>query len=111
ALGAGLVTTGLSSESAGLFVGLTAAGLGLIWVAFRRLTPPGTLSAERGYPAAVLLRGVLTLAFFCVDAYVTLLLEVVRGWPAAEAGLALMAATLAWTGGSWIQARLSTRYR
>ena len=93
-----------------LLVGLTAAGIVLIGIAFRRLTPPGTLSAARGYPTAVLLRGVLTLSFFAVDAYVALLLVEVRGWSAAQAGIALTAATISWTGGSWIQARLSTRY-
>ena len=32
--------------------------------AFRRLTPPGTLVLAAGVPAAVLLRGVMTFAFF-----------------------------------------------
>jgi MFS family permease len=111
AAGAALVTAGLSSDMPALLVGLTAVGIVLIGIAFRRLTPPGTLSAARGYPTAVLLRGVLTLAFFSVDAYVALLLVEVRGWSAAEAGIALTAATVSWTGGSWIQARNSTRWR
>ena len=110
AAGVALVTAGLSSETPALLVGLTAAGVLLIGIAFRRLTPPGTLSAARGYPTAVLLRGVLTLSFFAVDAYVALLLVEVRGWSAAEAGVALTAATISWTAGSWIQARLSTRF-
>jgi MFS family permease len=54
---------------------------------------------------------VLTFAWFCVDAYVSLLLVDVRGWSATAAGIALTAATLSWTGGSWVQARLSHRYR
>ena len=111
ATGATLVTIGLSSETPALLVGLTVVGILLIGIAFRRLTPPGTLLAARGYPTAVLLRGVLTLAFFSVDAYVALLLVNVRGWSAAGAGVALTAATLTWTGGSWTQARLSSRYR
>jgi MFS family permease len=110
AAGAALVTAGLSSETPALLVGLTAAGIVLIGIAFRRLTPPGTLSVARGYPTAVLLRGVLTLSFFCVDAYVALLLVEVRGWSAAQAGIALTAATISWTAGSWTQARLSTRF-
>jgi adenine phosphoribosyltransferase len=71
--------------------------------------PPGTLRVERGYPAAVLLRGLLTLAFFTIDAYVALLLVQVRGWSAAAAGIALTAMTISWTLGSWVQARLSVR--
>ena len=61
--------------------------------AFRRLTPPGTLGPRRGLPAAVLLRGVLTFAFFAADAYVPLALQGWRGTSATVAGLALTAAT------------------
>ena len=80
-------------------------------MALRRLTPPGTLRAARGLPAAVLIRGIITFAFFAVDAYIALALIELRGLSATEAGLSLTAATLSWTAGSWIQARLSSRYR
>ena len=109
-LGVSFLMVGLSSESPLLIAGLGAAGLAITLWAFIRLTPPGTLRAARGYPTAVLLRGLLTFAFFTVDAYVTLLLVEVRGWSAAAAGLALTAATVSWTAGSWTQARLSSRY-
>jgi MFS family permease len=55
-------------------------------------------------PAAVLVRGILTFAFFGAGAYLPLALVTVRGTSATEAGLALTAATLSWTVGSWIQA-------
>jgi hypothetical protein len=58
----------------------------------------------------VLLRGVLTFMFFGVDAYVALALVEWRGLTAIGAGVALTAATLSWTAGSWIQARLANRY-
>jgi MFS family permease len=74
-------------------------------MAFRRLTPAGTLRAARGLPAAVLLRGVLTFAFFAADAYVALALQDWRGTSATESGVVLTAATLSWTGGAWVQAR------
>jgi MFS family permease len=106
-----LVTAGLASEQLPLLVGLTAAGLAITGLAMSRLAPPGTLRARRGYPTAVLLRGVLTFAFFCIDAYVALLLVEVRGWSATAAGVALTAATISWTAGSWTQARLSDRIR
>ncbi len=57
----------------------------------------------------MLLRGLLTFAFFAADAYVPLALVEVRGTTSAAAGLALTAATLAWTAGAWIQARLVGR--
>lgn len=61
-------------------------------------------------PAAVLLRGVLTCAFFAVDAFVALTLVEWRGVSATEAGIALTAATILWTAGAWIQARGATRW-
>jgi MFS family permease len=109
-VGVAVLTAGLASEVPAVIAGLVVVGLGLTGVAFRRLTPPGTLRARPGYPTAVLLRGVLTFTFFCVDAYVALLLVEVRGWSAAGAGIALTAATISWTAGSWTQARLSTRF-
>jgi hypothetical protein len=63
----------------------------------------------RGDPAAVLLRGFLTFAFFSIDVNVALLLVEVRGWSAAAAGIALTAATVSWTAGAWIQARTVAR--
>jgi MFS family permease len=42
--------------------------------------------------------------------YVALLLEDVRGWSAFAAGIAITAATVSWTAGSWTQARLSDRF-
>lgn len=109
AVGVTIAGIGLASESLALTVALGAIGLAITLWAFARLAPRGTLRAARGYPTAVLLRGLLTFAFFTVDAYVTLLLVEVRGWSAAAAGLALTAATVSWTAGSWTQARLSAR--
>jgi MFS family permease len=109
-VGVALLTTGITSDSIELAALLSVPGLVVTVWAFLRLVPPGTLTAARGYPTAVLLRGVLTFAFFTVDAYVSLLLIDVRGWSASAAGIALTAATVSWTAGSWTQARLTRRY-
>ena len=117
AIGGGLVIAGLSVgrdltvgaatiDARLLFAVLVGLGLVLLVPAFRRLTPPATLRLARGLPAAVGLRGLLTFAFFSVDAYVPLALQHVRGLDVGAAGLALTAATLTWTGGSWVQARM-----
>jgi MFS family permease len=103
-LGAGLIVSGLSGVSE-LPVVLIGLGLAIGVPAFARLTPPGTVRAATGLPTAILLRGLLTFAFFCADAYVPL---VVQGWrheSAFLAGLAYMSATLSWTAGSWVNAR------
>jgi MFS family permease len=102
-IGAGLVLSGLSDlgpAPIAAIVGGVLIGL----PAFRRLTPPGTLRAARGLPAAILLRGFLTLAFFCADAYVALAIQDWRGQPAIVSGVVYTAATLTWTGGAWVQA-------
>jgi MFS family permease len=56
-------------------------------------------------PAAVLLRGLLTFAFFGGDAYLPLLLQTWRDTPATLTGLVFTATTVAWSGGTWFQAR------
>ncbi|HEY7524926.1 MAG TPA: MFS transporter [Candidatus Limnocylindrales bacterium] len=105
AAGAGLMVGGLSAAQPTLLIVGVGIGLVLAVPAFARLTPPGTLRADAGLPAAVLLRGLLTFAFFAADAYVPLALVEVRGTSPTEAGLALTAATLSWAGGAWVQAR------
>ena len=109
AIGAGVLTTGLLQSSVPLLLAMVAAGVAIAGYAFHALTPAGTLRLSRGYPAAVLLRGVLTFAFFCVDANVTLMLQEVRGWSALAAGVALSGATVSWSIGSWYQSRHSIR--
>lgn len=110
ALGSGLLTVGLTTGQLLPTIVLSAAGLLIGIFALRRLTPPGTLVARPVLPAAVLLRGILTCAFFGVDAFVALTLVGWRGVSATEAGLALTAATIAWTAGAWVQARGATRW-
>ena len=53
----------------------------------------------------MLLRGLLTFAFFCADAYVPLAIQDWRGEPAIVSGVVFTASTLSWTGGAWIQAQ------
>jgi MFS family permease len=60
-------------------------------------------------PAAILVRGLTTFAFFAVYAYIPFALVEIRGMSTAEAGLALTSATIAWTGGAWLTARLVSR--
>lgn len=109
ALGTGILTTGLLQADLVIIVSMAAAGLLIAGYSFRQLTPEGTLRLARGYPSAVLLRGVLTFAFFTVDANVTLLLQEVRGWSALAAGVALSVPTLSWSFGAWYQSRHSAR--
>ncbi len=108
--GAALVLGGLGAELVVVGLPIAAVGLAIVLPAFRRLTPPGTLRARPALPAAVLIRGVLTFAFFSADAFVSLALTSVRGTSTRTAGFVLAGASLTWTAGAWVQARLSDRW-
>ncbi|MER3485808.1 MAG: MFS transporter, partial [Chloroflexota bacterium] len=109
AAGMALMLAGFGASSVGFGVPLVAIGLGVALPPLLRLLPPGTLSAQPGLPAAILVMALLNLAFFGVDAFVPLALVDVRHTSTSFAGLALTAATLTWTVGSWIQAHLVRR--
>jgi len=105
AAGAGILVAALTTQHLLLVIGGSALGIALLLPAFRRLTPPGTLVLAMGVPAAILLRGVMTFAFFSGDAYIPLLLQTWRGTAPTLTGIVFTVTTLAWTAGTWIQAR------
>jgi MFS family permease len=109
AIGAGLTLAGLSSDSLVALVGLSGPGSVLALFGLVRLVPAGTLIARRGMPAAILVRGLMTFAFFAVYAYIPFALIELRGMTPTEAGLALTSATVTWTAGAWVTARLVER--
>ena len=98
AAGSGAIPAGLALIAVGSVVGLPA---------LRRLVPPGTLSARPGLPATIASRGLLTFTFFGADAYVTLAVTALRHRSPVVAGIAVTGATMSWTAGAWVQARLS----
>lgn len=108
AIGAGLALAALAERSL-LAVPLAACAAAVAARPLAGLLPRGTLIAGPGLPAAVLARGLLTFAFFGADTFVPLALVSVRHRSTALAGIALTAATLAWTAASWIQQRLVRR--
>jgi MFS family permease len=107
AAGAGLVLAGLTARSPLAGALLVAAGLAVGLYPLRSLLPPGTLTARPGVPVAVLARGLLTFAFFGADTYVPLAITSARGQSTAVAGIAVTAATVAWTAGAWTQERMA----
>lgn len=109
AIGTGLVLAGIGIPDPRIAVPLVIAGTALAVPAMHRLLPPGTLRAAPGLPAAVATMGLVNLAFFGVDAFIPLALVDVRGASIGFAGLALTAGTIAWSSGSWLQARSASR--
>ena len=104
--GVAAVLAGLGAHQPALAVVLVVAGAAPAVWAFVRLVPEGTVTLHRGLPAAVATRGLLTFAFFGADAFVSLAVTDAHDAPTWVAGLALTAATLAWTTGAWVQQRV-----
>jgi MFS family permease len=109
ALGVGLALAGAGARRPLLAAPLLAVGVAVAWPALRRLMPAGTFVARPGLPACLAVRGLLTYAFFGAQAFLPLGLTDLRGLSLTQAGIALTVAALAWTGGSWLQARLDGR--
>ncbi|SDH84740.1 Predicted arabinose efflux permease, MFS family [Arthrobacter subterraneus] len=92
-----------------LLVVLGVAGTAAAAVAFPRLLPAGTVRLAPGLPSVIATRGLLTVTFFGAEAFVPLMLVSARGLSASTAGLALSAAAIGWSAGSFVQARVSFR--
>ncbi|QIX28885.1 MFS transporter [Nocardioides sp. JQ2195] len=81
----------------------------VVVLSLRRLLPPGTLVARPGLPAVIGTRGLLSAAFFCVEAYIVYVLQEDWGLTAGRAGLALTVVGVIWAAASQVQARLGPR--
>jgi MFS family permease len=100
--GAALIVAGLTRggwELAPLIAAGVLVGVG----ALRRLTPEGTLVAAPGLPAVVLSRGMLMFAFYGADAFIPYAITNAKDASTFAGGVAVTAATLGWTGATWIQ--------
>jgi MFS family permease len=104
-LGAGALIAGLTDLSP-WSIPLVLTGLAVTIPALRRVTPPGTLTARRGLPAASAAAFLASAAFFATDGFVTLMLTETRGLSIGLAGIVLTASALAWATGSWWQSRV-----
>jgi MFS family permease len=108
AAGAALVVASFTASRWLLVPGI-AAGLVVGLRPLARLTPPGTLRARPGLPAVIASRGLLTFAFFGTDTFIPYALTSGRGRSSFAGGVAVTAATLAWTAGTWCQDRWISR--
>jgi predicted MFS family arabinose efflux permease len=105
-LAAGLGLWQVAAESISWWsLALIAGGLGLGVVPLRRLFPTGALRLARGLPSVVVMRGILTCAFFGTEAYLPLTLTRVHHGSPRIVGIPLTLAALGWSAGSWWQSR------
>jgi MFS family permease len=106
AAGTGLFLAALGLDAPLLLAFVVVAGLALALPAFGALMPAGTLRAARGLPSGIVVRGLLAIAFLGCDALLPLALTELRGFSVSQAGLVISAASLSWSLGSFLQARL-----
>ena len=109
ALGVTLTLFGVRREGVATALLLLLPGLALASFALLRLLPPGTWRARAGLPAAIAVLALVNFAFFAVEAFLPLALMELRGGDTGLVAAALTAGTLAWTSGSWLQARATGR--
>jgi MFS family permease len=88
---------------------LAVAAVVLALVAVRPLVPAGTLAARRGLPSVILVRGLVSAAFFGAEVYLPYLLIEQYAFSPTFAGLTLTGGALAWAGASAVQGRLGAR--
>jgi len=99
----------LSAEVPGVGGVIAVVALVIALVAVRPLVPRGTLTAKRGLPSVILVRGLASAAFFGAEVYLPYLLTERYAFTPTFAGLTLTGAALAWAGASAIQGRLGAR--
>ncbi|MCW5889993.1 MAG: MFS transporter [bacterium] len=105
-LAAGVVLLLVGLERRGPLLPCLAGGVLLALAGLRPLMPPGVFTLAPGLPAAIVVVGLVCVAFFGAEPGVPLLATALLGQSATAAGLALTGATLTWTAGAWLQARL-----
>ncbi|MEO5709383.1 MAG: MFS transporter [Nocardioidaceae bacterium] len=107
--GAGVLGLSLSGEHLSSVAGWAAlvVSAALLFVSVVRLLPPGTLRGARGLPTVVAVRGLVSLAFGGVGAFLPLLLTLLHGFRPVAAGISLTVTGVMWAVGSWVQGRFT----
>ncbi|UNO42884.1 MFS transporter [Streptomyces sp. MST-110588] len=107
--GAGALLAGLEERNVVIMVPLVVAGAAVALPVLRTLLPPGTLTVRRGMPAGMIVRGLVSTAYYGAESFFPLSMAQVLGLNTLESGLALSAGALTWVSGAWIQAKLDAR--
>lgn len=103
--GAALLQFGLEGAAGAPALPVIGVAVVLLIACLPRLVPAGTLRLARGLPSVVVVRALLTSAYFGAETFVPLMLIEQRRLSPAIAGLALTAGAVGWAAGSWLQGR------
>lgn len=104
------VTVGFAADAPPVLgAPIALVAVAVIAVAILPLLPRGALRAARGLPSVVLLRGIVSGAFFAAEAYVPKLLIDRFEFSPTIAGLALTLAAIGWSSASAVQGRYGDR--
>ncbi|WP_141579898.1 MFS transporter [Actinomadura sp. WMMA1423] len=104
ATGTGVLLYGLGG-SGWTMLPVALAGLAGLAFGLPRLLPAGTLRLRRGLPSVILVRGLLSGAFFGTDVFIPLALTRLHDFSATQAGIVLTVGGLGWSAASQIQGR------
>ena len=88
---------------------LAGAAVVIALLAVRPLVPRGTLTARRGLPSVILIRGLVAAGFFGAEVYLPYLLVERYAFSPTFAGLTLTGGALAWAAASGVQSGLGGR--
>lgn len=109
AVSVGALGLSLAGEAGAAAPAVVAASVVVIAVAARPLLPRRTLTAGRGLPSVILMRGLIAGALFGAEIYVPYLLIDDYDFSPTWAGLGLTAAALLWAFSAYLQGRFGDR--
>lgn len=92
------------------FVLIALAGAATVAL-IRPLLPHHTLTAGRGLPATILVRGITNGTFVGVETFLPLLLQEIHGWNPTQAGIVLTVGSVTWAIGSGIAGRITLAHQ
>jgi MFS family permease len=110
ALGAAVVQLGGQRAGVtGLLVGIV--GLAMVGASLPNVMPPGFFGFRPGLPPVIVVRALISGAYFGAEAFVPLMLVEQRGLSLLLAGSTLTVGALGWSTGSWLQSWRRIRLR